>query len=206
MVSEPREEGGRIGVSARNRVMKLQKRASRDITPRAKKPQDSEEEAADTISRSRGSLSSRGSSHSVNDRRSGTQLSPPKLESEPIRKEEPLPKTRRKSTGTIGGHDTMDMMPFELVKRQIRPMTVPLVSQCVDLPICASTENELIVNKLEALEARKAPDRQWAKITKYAAYAARGFGAFTPTVGLSVFGLELQKAIRRQSNSLKSTL
>ena len=63
-----------------------------------------------------------------------------------------------------------------------------------------------MVSKLDVLEERKDPDRQWAKITKYVAYAARGFGTFNPTVGLGAFGLELPKAIRRQANSPKSTL
>ena len=95
-----------------------------------------------------------------------------------------------------------DMLPFELVKRPIRPLTVPIATQ-LNIPVSISTENEIIVNKLEDMEERKDPERQWTKVTKYVAYAMRGFGTFTPTLGLGVYGLELQKALRRQANSLK---
>ena len=98
-----------------------------------------------------------------------------------------------------------DMLSFELVKRPIRPLAVPIATQ-LNIPASMSTENELIVNKLDALEERKDPERQWAKITKYVAYAMRGFGTFAPTLGLGVYGLELQKALRRQANSLKYAL
>ena len=98
------------------------------------------------------------------------------------------------------------MPPFEQVKRPIRPLTVPIASQLVNIQANTSTENELIVRKLDALAERKDPEMQWAKITKYVAYAMRGFGTFTPTLGIGVYGLELQKALRRKANSLKYVL
>ena len=98
------------------------------------------------------------------------------------------------------------LLPVELVKKPIKPLNVPLVSQEIELPVIASAAYELIVNKLEAIEERKDPERQWAKVNKYTAYALRGFGMFSPEVGRGVYGIELQTALRRQSNSLKRSL
>ena len=89
------------------------------------------------------------------------------------------------STGARGGTDTADILPFELAERPIRPTTAPLASQGVDIPVFASSGNELLVDKLDAMAERGGPDRQWAKIAKYSAYASRGFGPFNPTIGLA---------------------
>ena len=99
-----------------------------------------------------------------------------------------------------------DMLPYELVKRPIRPSTVPIASHLMNIQVSTSTENERIANKLEELEERKDPERHCTKIAKYVAYAMRGFGTFAPSVGIGVFVMELQKALRRQANSLKYAL
>ena len=171
-------------MEALNRVMKLQKRALRSQTPKKPRASDSEYEKEESGSQSRRSRSSRSSSKSVGERGSGTQLTPPGNEMKKEVKEEPGLKPRRKSTGSLVEPRTADMLPFELAKRPIRPLMVPLASQCVDLPAHASAENEFMVGKLDAIEESKDPNRQWTKTTKYIAYAARGFGTFSPTIGL----------------------
>ena len=76
----------------------------------------------------------------------------------------------------------------------------------MELPALASVGNELIVNKLEAIEERKSPDRAWAKVTKYTSYAERGFCTFNAAVGRGVYGIEMQKALRRQANGMQETI
>ena len=135
-VKPEHEEKGEI--AALSRVMKLQKRAMRSKTPRNRKKPDSEEEIADTGSQSRGSAPSRVSPNSADGRGSGTQLTPPRPETNKIGKEEP--RMRRRSAGSAIESRPMDMLPFELVKRRIRPIMVPLSSQCLDLPVCINRE------------------------------------------------------------------
>ena len=43
-------------------------------------------------------------------------------------------------------------------------------------------------------------------MNKYTCYDSRGFGTFNPTLGRGVYGVELQKAFRRQADGLKHTL
>ena len=80
------------------------------------------------------------------------------------------------------------------------------MSQQLDVPIIASAENELIVNKLGAIKERNDLERQCAKVNKYAAFPARGFGMLNPAIGRGVYGIELQKVMRRQANSLWNSL
>ena len=123
-----------------------------------------------------------------------------------MKKETDAGTSRRKSVFDAIDRRAPEMLPFELAKRPIRPLNVPSASQQLELRVLASTENELIVNNLEALEERKDPDRVWKKVNKYTAYAARGFGTFKPGVGLGVYGIEMQKSLRRQANGLHPTL
>ena len=98
------------------------------------------------------------------------------------------------------------MMPFELVRKPINPSGSPLESGRFDVPSVASTENELIVNKLDALDEKKGPDKQWANVAKYTAYEDRCFGTPNPPIGRGAYEIDLQKALRRQANGLKHTL
>ena len=91
--------------------------------------------------------------------------------------------SRRKSAGGATDYPEPGILPFDLIKRPIRPLNAPLASQQLELTALASAENELIANKLEAMEERNDPDRAWAKVNKYNAYAARGFGTFAPDAG-----------------------
>ena len=195
------------GVSALGRVMELQKRAhTGKRTPRRKREQDIDTEAAEARSNSRESGMSRGSSECMREDDTGTRLSPTQPLAETETRVASPSRPRRNSTGGCSNGVTTNVLPFELVKRPVRPLTVPLSSQEMDAPVHASTENELIVNKLEAIEERKDPDRHWAKITKYMAYASRGFGTFAPALGIGVYGIDLKKSIRRQAGSSKYTL
>ena len=45
-----------------------------------------------------------------------------------------------------------DMLPFERTKKPIKPLDAPLATKYIELPIFASTESELVVNKLESSE------------------------------------------------------
>ena len=190
---------------ALNRAMKLQKRASvRQKTPKRKRNADSEGEKCGTRSNSCDSGVSKDSSRK--DGSVDTRLPPDRPNQEAEAREGQKAKQRRNSTGGAFGAETCERPPFELVKRPIRPLTVPLASMQMTVPVSTSTENEIIANKLDAIEERRDPERQWAKVNKYVAYAVRGFGTFTPTIGIGVYGLELQKAIRRQAGSLKYTL
>ena len=193
------------GCSALDRVMKLQKRtiSKRRGTERNERK---ETDHVETQSNSRGSEASRGSSSHMNESNRNTVLPPeqPVVETKTTGENDvPL---RRRSTGGMENPVPEDMLPFELVKRPIKQLNVPLVSQQLDLPVLASSETELIVNRLESIEERKDPERQWAKVNKYTAYALRGFGMFCPEVGRGVYGLELQKALRRQADGLKHSL
>ena len=200
--SEPQDHSG---ASALGRVAKLQKRVNRRArTPLAKKQQESEGEGMETRSNSCESGVSRKSP--MREENSGTYLSPNPPARGGNHRDGGVPTVRRKSTGNMNANDTTDMMPFELMKRPIRPLTAPLASQHMDFTVSASTENELIVNKLEASDEMEDPERQWAKIAKYDAYASRGFGTFTHAIGLGVYGMELRKTIRRQANNLKHTM
>ena len=151
------------------------------------------------------SVKSRDASVSVKGRRSPSNV----LTTEKVGPEDNkigFQRERRHSTGTVNLGATTQMMPFELVKKPIKPLGIPLASDQVHLPELASTETELIVNRLESIEERKDPEKQWTKVTKYAVYAVRGFGTFKPAIGLGVFGVDLQKTIRRQANGLKHAL
>ena len=64
---------------------------------------------------------------------------------------------RRKSTGDIGVVNAPDVLPFELTKIHIEPLDAPLATKHIEVPIFASIENELIVNKLVSLEEKKYP-------------------------------------------------
>lgn len=70
----------------------------------------------------------------------------------------------------------------------------------------ASTSNELIINQLEEIEERTDPDRVGAKIKKYTAYYLRGFGSFDVTFGRGLYGLELQRPLRRHAENLEIRL
>ena len=104
-------------------------------------------------------------------------------------------------------------MPSELMKKLIKPLEgappspppAPSPNQ-LDLSAMTATENELIANKLESMGGKKDPDRHWAKVNKYTCYAVVGFGTLNPAIGRGVYGMELQKALRRQVNSYKRTL
>ena len=113
---------------------------------------------------------------------------------------------RGNSTGNIGVVNAPDMLPFELTQKHTKPLDVPLATNHIELPIFASTENELIVNKLESLEGKKDPERPRAKVNKYTCYATRGFCTFNHSMGRGVYGAELQKTLMRQANGLKHTL
>ena len=188
--------------------MELQKRSgSQRRTPRQKEnPQD---DSRDDQSASVGSVRSRESS---------AKITKPSTRLAPLGPEYRTTKTdavyggqtdtrRRNSSGVIGVNGLpQDMIPFDLTKKPIKPTDVPLAAKHIALPIFASTENELIVNKFESSEEKKDPDSQWAKVNKYTCYDARGFGTFNPKLGRGVCGVELQKALRRQANGLKHTL
>ena len=105
----------------------------------------------------------------------GTRLSPTQPLAETEARVESASRPRRNSTGGCIDGVTTDMIPFELAKRHVRPLPVPLSSQVMGAPAHGSTENELIGNKLESVEERKGPERHCAKITKYVEYAPRGF-------------------------------
>ena len=113
---------------------------------------------------------------------------------------------RRHSFGGTGQVANTETAPLELIKKPIKPLGVPLATDRIVAPVVVTNENELICDKLEAIEERKDPDNQWAKVAKYTVHAARGFNSFSPSIGIGVFGVELQKAIRRQSDGLKHTL
>lgn len=113
--------------------------------------------------------------------------------------------TRRKSTGDDVETMAPGMLPSELVKRPIFPLNVPLASQQLALPALASSENELIVNKLEAIDERKDPGWVWVKVTKYTVYPSRIFGTFNASIGRGVYGIEMQMALRRQAIGLTAT-
>ena len=101
--------------------------------------------------------------------------------------------SRRHSTGGFAQWPTAEMLPFELAKKPIKPPGVPLETDRFDDPVVASPENELISNKLEVLEERQGPEKQWEKVTKYTVYTARGFGTVVPNIGIGVYRVELQK-------------
>ena len=48
-----------------------------------------------------------------------------------------------------------DATPFELIKKPIRPIGVPLDSYNYEIPVYASSENELIVEKSDDLGGKK---------------------------------------------------
>ena len=85
-------------------------------------------------------------------------------------------------------------------------MGVPLATEQVAGVIHEATGNELIINRLEEIEERKDPERIWTKINKYTLYALRGFGSFNVTFERGLYGIELQKSLRRQANALKHRL
>ena len=82
-------------------------------------------------------------------------------------------------------------------------MGEPLATTQISGVIHEATGDELIINRLGAIEDRKDPERLWGKINKYTAYALRGFGSFNVTFGRGMHGVELQTSLPRQSNTLK---
>ena len=142
------------GVGAVGRVMKLQKRAigrSRDVS----KSKSNVEHKADSRSNSMGSEGSRGSSCRDSETKPTTALSPDYPTTHQDTRGAADGATRLKSAGSIDRHIPVDTLPFELVKKPTKPLSVPLASQQPDLPILASTEGELIFNKLENLRRLK---------------------------------------------------
>ena len=69
--------------------------------------------------------------------------------------------------------------------------------------IYEATGNELIIKRLGEIEDRKDLEMVWAMINKYNAYALRGFGSLIVRLRRGMYGMELQKSLRRQSNTLK---
>ena len=63
----------------------------------------------------------------------------------------------------------------------------------------------MISKTLEAIEERKDPERMRGEVNMYSAYAMRGFGTFEHEIGRWMYGLELQKSLRRQANSLNGS-
>ena len=96
--------------------------------------------------------------------------------------------------------------PPELIKATIKPTGVPIATDQWSGEIQAATGNELIIHRLEEIEDRRDPERVSAKATKYTTYALRGFGAFNVAMGRGLYGLEFQKSLRRQANTLKHRL
>ena len=105
-----------------------------------------------------------------------------------------------------GDGDKCINVPPDLIKATVKPMGVPLATEQWAGKIQAATGNELIIHRHEEIEDRKDPERVWAKATKYTTYALRGFGAFNLSVCRRLYGLELQKSLRRQANALKHRL
>ena len=194
----PKDDGNSLG-----RVMNLQRRAMRGRESIKKR---GSAQSNEMTSRSQSECSGRSAKSSASGKLGmGTQLTPDR-EPESKKTKETEGRQRRNSTGDVTGAQSTGMLPFELVKKPIRPLLVPLASDQCEIRVATSTENELIVNRLEAIDDKKDPERQWNKVTKYSVFAARGFGTFNPTIGRGVYGIELQKALRRQANSLKHTL
>ena len=111
-----------------------------------------------------------------------------------------------KSTEPVMEPMSVGMVPNELLKMSIKPMGVPLVKSNIEPPLQPITDNEIIVNKLGAIEEKRGPERTWNKVMKYAGYAMRGFGTFGVTIGRGLYGQELQKSLRRQANNLQHVL
>ena len=148
---------GRLGVSALGRVMRLQKRAARSDPNIHERGMRGKEEP-ETRANSRESRCIRGSSRGQNSDH-GARLSPG-LEERRSADHGTAPITgRRKSAGGPTGFLVAGALPFELVRRPIRPIAAPLASRKLELPAVASPENELIVNKLEAIEEREKRSR-----------------------------------------------
>ena len=188
-----------------DRAMELQKRALiQDRSPSSKRPRDCDQ--AETRPNSRGSMYRRGSPYYLNDATSGARLSPSYRAHETVIPQNTAGPIRRKSTGRIAITAPHEIISFAQAKRPIRPLNLPRLTQQLAAPTIAPTENELIANKLEAIEERKDPERQWAKTNKYTVYVARGFGAFSREVGRGTYGIELQKSTGRQTTRLKPTL
>ena len=184
--------------------MRLQARVNgRKHTPKGRR---SRQEVSDNCSNSDRSIPSRDSIDSRKDKKENTCLQPTDHCETNDNHVDPPVRNRRHSAGGFLQSTSTEMMPIELVKRPIKPMGVPLATSQICVPVVASTEHELIVSKIDAMEERKDPERQWTKVTRYTVYAARGFGTFSPVIGIGVYGAELQKAIRRQANGLKHTL
>ena len=128
--------------------------------------------------------------------------------------------TRRRSEGDIsypleiqGGEGIwlppgmrVKYVPHEVIKATIKPMGAPLATDMMSAEIQEATGNELIINRLEEIEERKAPERVWAKVNKYTTYALRGFGSFNLAMGRGLYSLEMRKSLRQQENALKHRL
>ena len=60
---------------------------------------------------------------------------------------------------------TGSMVPNALLKMSIKPSGVPLVTSDIEPPLQPITDNEIIVNKLGAIEDKRDPERTWNKVT-----------------------------------------
>ena len=94
-------------------------------------------------------------------------------------------------------------VPSELIKTTTKPMNMPLATHHLTTAIPAAAENELIARRLEEMEEGKDPDRMWTKMGNYVTFALRGFGMFSVSLGRGLYGVGLQKSIRRQATGLK---
>ena len=97
-------------------------------------------------------------------------------------------------------------VPRELIMTTIKPMNTPSVTQHLTAVIHVAAENELIAHRLEEMGERRGPERLWAKISKYATCSPRGFGLFNISAWRGIYGMELQKSLRRQANGWKHQL
>ena len=66
--------------------------------------------------------------------------------------------------------------------------------------------SEQIPNRLDEIEEGKDPEWGCAEVDKYATYDLRGFGSPNVELGRGLFGLELQKSLRRQAYAPKHRL
>ena len=77
-------------------------------------------------------------------------------------------------------------------------MGAPLSTDMASSEIQEATGTELLINRLDDIAGRKGPEREWAKANKYTTYALRGFGSVNVAMGRGLFGVELQKSLRRR--------
>ena len=79
---------------------------------------------------------------------------------------------RRNSAGDLIANHAPGMIPFELLKQPIRPIGAPLAAGRFDYHVEVSTGDELIANKMDAIEEKRDPQHQWAHVNKYTTHAA----------------------------------